>query len=333
MLFFILIWGLFNYLTLPSEKDLRLAPTPRLDYTSTQGIDTGTVVKGGPETPLPTKEPTPDHIALSSSPTPTDSSNPGTPSHRPASLSQTYSGTHQTEFLIDYDRVRILVPLAQLEVSARLGLIQYREGFQYPIQIRFQDGLPPGLENALAYVQLKSSITGFVQELVINLDELIAHPMDFDTVFYHEMTHAVMNDAVGGEASLRIPHWLQEGLAIYVSGEGDARVKAAAEVLYKSQAPSLAFDLDGPVRGAAYPQYYLAVKYILDKYSINAVQGIARELIEGKTLEFAIQDNMALSPDQYKKEVQQYSLRIFKDIAKPDTVPLPNTAIPHLNHF
>ena len=36
--------------------------------------------------------------------------------------------------------------------------------------------------------------------------------MDFDMVFYHEMTHVVMNDAVGGEASVKIPHWAQEGL-------------------------------------------------------------------------------------------------------------------------
>src|SRR4029077_18607640 len=136
-----------------------------------------------------------------------------------ATLAQENHGPHQTEFTSQYDRVRLLVRQAQLEVSSQLGLIQYREGFQYPMTIHFDDGAPAGVEYALAYVQLQQSEKGFRQQLVINLEQLTAHPMDFDTVFYHEMTHAVMNDAVGGEAALRIPHWVQEGLAVYISGE------------------------------------------------------------------------------------------------------------------
>jgi hypothetical protein len=256
-----------------------------------------------------------------------------TTARQPATLTQDYTGMYSSEYNAQFDRVRILVRQAQVEVSSRLGLIQYQEGFQYPMTIRFQDSIPPGLESALAYVSLGQSTTSFQQEMVINLPVMVAHPTDFDTVFYHEMTHAVMNDAVGGEASLKIPHWLQEGLAIYVSGEGDQRVRLAAEKIHKAEAPNLVFDLNEEVKGAAYPQYYLAVKYILDRFSINAVQGIVRELIEGKSLDAAFLDCTGLPLEAYKKEVKVYSLKIFRDIAKSDAVPFQGSQVPHLNHF
>jgi hypothetical protein len=257
-------------------------------------------------------------------------------SRREATLDRDYHGSHDADFASDFDRVRVLTRQAQLEVSSRLGLINYRDGFQYPLTIHFADDAPPGIENALAYVQASQSPFGFRQDLVVNLTELSAHPMDFDTIFYHEMTHAVMNDAVGAEASLKIPHWLQEGMAMYASGEGDDRVKQAAEPLVKSHASDLLYDLDGPVLGSSYPQYYLAVKFMQDKYSVNAVQGVVRDLIQGKTLPDAIQDCMGLSLEQFKKEVQAYSLNIFKDIAQPDGrsgVRRIQDLVPTLNHF
>jgi hypothetical protein len=241
-----------------------------------------------------------------------------------ATLTQEYHGAHQSEFTSQFDRVRLLVRQAQLEVSSRLGLIQYQEGFQYPMTIRFDDGAPEGVESALAYVQLQQSDKDFQQQLVINLDALTAHPMDFDTVFYHEMTHAVMNDAVGGEAAIKIPHWVQEGLAVYVSGEGDQRVKFLASHVHKSQASALLYPLGGPVYANAYPQYYLAIKYLLDTYSVNAVQGLVRDLIAGKSITDSIYDCTGLSWDAYQKNVHDYSLQKFKESAVPDLEPLPS---------
>src|SRR5450755_3323294 len=88
----------------------------------------------------------------------------------PAAMEKVYTGRHQEVFATQYDRVRLLVNQAQLEVSSRLGLIQYREGFVYPLVIRFDDGAPSGIESAVAYVRLLKSNSGFMQELVVNLD-------------------------------------------------------------------------------------------------------------------------------------------------------------------
>jgi hypothetical protein len=242
------------------------------------------------------------------------------PARQAAVIDQDYQGKHPGEYAAQFDRVRLLVHQAQLEASSRLGLLQYREGFQFPITILFEDDAPLGLESSLAFVRFSKSAGHFEQQLVVNISELIAHPMDFDTVFYHEMTHAVLNDAAGGEATLKIPRWLQEGLAQYVSGEGDNRVELAAVSLHKSQAERLVFPLEGPTYGNAYPQYYLAIKYLVEKHSVNAVQGLVREIIEGKSTQDAIRDLTGLTWEQYTRNVAHYSLSTFRDIALPDTV-------------
>lgn len=232
----------------------------------------------------------------------------------PATLASDYHGRHPDEFAQQFDRVRLLVKQAQLEVSSRLGLIQYREGFQFPLAVRFEDGAPAGLESALAFVRLGQTTQGqFVQELVINLELLTQHPMDFDTVFYHEMTHAVLNDAVGGEATQRLPHWVQEGLAEYTSGEGEGRVKSAAAATAWQALPSLIWPLAGPYAGTAYPQYYLDVKYILDKGSINALQGFVRDLIAGQGPEDALRDTLGEDAASFEKGLQDYSLKAFQN--------------------
>jgi hypothetical protein len=214
--------------------------------------------------------------------------------------------------------VRILAQQAQIEVSSRLGLLQYREGFENPLFIRFEDGAPEGIENVMAYVRISRSPAGFFQELVVNLDATAVTNEDFDRIFYHEMTHAVLNDAVGGEASLKIPHWVQEGLAQEVSGEGPDRLKEAAHQVHKSQAGALLYDLDGPYTGAAYPQYYLAIDYMHQKHSINAVQAMVRNLIIGKSVTDALEDATGLSWVKFQDEVRAYSLPIFQENARPD---------------
>jgi len=235
-----------------------------------------------------------------------------------AILIKEYNGSHQEQFTEQFDRVRLLVRQAQLEASARLGLMQYQEGFQYPLTIRFEDGAPRGIESALAYVRLYQSATGFGQELVVNLEEMAKNPADFDQVFTHEMTHAVLNDAVGGEASMRIPHWVQEGLAQFISQEGDARVEHAAQQFRRSQVHALLYDLEGPYSGYAYPQYYLAIKYMHDKFTVNAVQALVRDLIAGQAAHAALEDSTGIPWDKFQLNLREYSLSILKDKAKPD---------------
>jgi len=236
----------------------------------------------------------------------------------PAALVKDYGGRYQEAFTTQYDRVRLLVKQAQVEVSARLGLLQYREGFQYPMFIRFDDGAPPGVESALAYVQLMQNNGAFAQQLVVNMEATSETPMDFDKIFSHEMTHAVLNDAIGGDAAQKIPPWVQEGLAQYVSGEGPGRVKDFAQTVKKSQAKELVADLEGPYTARSYPQYYLAIQYMNDKFSVNAIQAFVRELILGKPTAEALEDSTGQNWVKFQDDLREYSIHIFEDNARPD---------------
>jgi hypothetical protein len=235
-----------------------------------------------------------------------------------AILLKEYAGAHPDAYIAKLDRVRLLTRQAQVEVSARLGLIQYREGFQWPLLVRFDDSAPPGIENALAYVRLSQSAKGFVQELVVNLSAAEKYPGDFDKIFYHEMTHAVLNDALGGQAATLLPHWVQEGLAQFVSEEGKERLSSAAARYKRSQVGALLHPLNGVYAAHAYPQYYLAIEYLYEKHSVNSVQALVRNLIQGKSVVDAIAESTGLTWDKFHEEVQIYSLKVLQDKALPD---------------
>jgi len=236
-----------------------------------------------------------------------------------AVLDRNYKGSYPDLFTGQFDRVRLLVHQAQLEASMRLGFFQYQQGFQYPLIVRFDDSAPIGIEHALAYVRMGQNSTGqFMQEMVVNLAEMSRNSNDFDQVFTHEMTHAVLNDACGGRTSEHLPHWVQEGLAQYVSGEGDARVAEAAKHVHKSQAARLLYPLDAPYSAMGYPQYYLAIQYMFDKHSSNSISAFARDLIAGQSVPDAIQDAVDMPYDRFQQEVRDYSLKRFTDLAVPD---------------
>lgn len=235
-----------------------------------------------------------------------------------AAFQTSYDGAYQDLYRDQVERVRLLIRQAQLEVSARLGLLQYREGFRYPLTVRFADSAPAGVENALAYVQMVQTSTGYGQEMVVNLSEFASHATDFDTVFYHEMTHAVLDDALELKDLANVPHWVQEGLAVYVAGNGDTIVAEAAHHVRRSHAKDLIQDIDQIQSYQIYPQGYLAFKYLNDKYSVNAMEAFVRDLIQGKSARDAIEDSTGVSYDTFKQQLQEYSLDIYKENALPD---------------
>ena len=234
----------------------------------------------------------------------------------PAALQATYTGSHPDLYAQEQDRVRILIRQAQLEISSQLGLLQYQEGFRCPLTVRFDDAPVQGLEHALAYVRPISTSRGFAQELVINLDVMAHAGNDFDQIFYHEMTHAVLNDAVISAYGRALPSWVQEGLAVYISGEGSERIRTLAQRYRKSQVKAAVRDLDAPVLD--YARDYAAFKYILDKHGINSLQAFVRNLVDGKSPNEAVEDATGLGWDAFKGRVADYTLDLYQAQARPD---------------
>jgi hypothetical protein len=233
-----------------------------------------------------------------------------------AALQTSYSGSHPDLYAQEQDQVRLLINQAQLEISSQLGLLLYREGFRCPLTVRFDDTPVQGVEHALAYVRIIPTVHGFGQEMVVNLDVMARAGNDFDMIFYHEMTHAVLNDAVVSAYSRPLPSWVQEGLAVYISGEGMDRVRALARHYRKSQVKAAVRDLNEPVLD--YARDYLAFKYMLDKQSINTLQAFVRDLTEGKRPEEAVEDSTGQTWDVFRQNVKDYTLDIYRDQALPD---------------
>ena len=233
-----------------------------------------------------------------------------------ASLQTSYSGSHQDLFTQQQERVRLLIHQAQLEISSQLGLLQYQEGFRCPLTVRFDDTPAPGVEHALAYVRLIPTVHGAAQELVINLDVMANNTEDFDGIFYHEMTHAVLNDAVVVEYKRQLPSWVQEGLAVYIAGDGNEWVSHTAKRYRKSQAHALVRDLEEPVLD--YPRDYLAFKYLYEKHGINSLQAFVRDLTQGKLPQDAIEDSTGLTWEAFRQNLKEYSLAAYQDQALPD---------------
>jgi len=233
-----------------------------------------------------------------------------------ASFQTSYDGRHTDLYTQEVDRVRLLLRQAQLEISSQLGLLQYQEGFRCPLTVRFDDAPASGVEFDLAYVRPVPTIHGFAQEMVINLDVMAQHPGDFDRIFYHEMTHAVLIDAVSSLYNRALPSWVQEGLAVYISGEGPERVRALAQRYRKSQVKAAVRDLQEPALD--YARDYLAFKTMVDKQSINTLQTFVRDLAQGKLPEEAVEDSTGLSWDAFRQNVKDYTLEIYQSQARPD---------------
>jgi hypothetical protein len=233
-----------------------------------------------------------------------------------ASFQTSYDGRHADLYAQDVDRVRLLLRQAQLEISSQLGLLQYQEGFRCPLTVRFDDAPAAGVEFALAYVQPVPTVHGFGQELVVNLDVMAQHPGDFDRIFYHEMTHAILNDAVSSVYNRALPSWVQEGLAVYISGEGPDRVRALARHYRKSQVKAAVHDLQEPILD--YARDYMAFKTMVDKQNINTLQTFVRDLTQGKLPEEAVEDSTGQSWDAFRQLVKDHTLEVYQTEALPD---------------
>jgi len=224
-----------------------------------------------------------------------------------------YSGQHEEAFVADSKRVLELMKYVLERIGETLGFQGYQEGFNYPFTIRFTDGSAAPIPNVGAYTYFKSDQMGVMaQEMVLDLDVLTAYPQDFDREFIHELTHAVVHDDLGSKSRNLTP-WFDEGVAIYVAGDGESWVEHALRRAHLKPEPVLT-DLDGPQQSTRYPQYFLAIQALLEKVGQEGLKKIIQRIFEGRTPEEAIQDVSGLSWDAFQVQVHSYSLRKLNEM-------------------
>lgn len=223
-------------------------------------------------------------------------------------LDENYSGAYPQTFQKLKWQVPILMRQTMINLSVKLGM-NYQEGWQYPIQIRFLDGAPGGAENILAFVQIGTTGDGqFVQQLGINLAAYEKEEFNFEKTFAHELVHAMLNDAIGGEAAVVFPVWLHEGLAVYGAGQGEAVVKAYTYQFSGYAEGKLINGLEGPHGALDYAEDYLALKYMYEKHGPNSLHNFVREVIYRKgDVPGAIQYTCFESWDKFQENARLFA--------------------------
>ncbi len=143
--------------------------------------------------------------------------------------------------------------------------------------------LPPGRVIALDYQRLQS------------------HGPGPESVFMHEMAHALLFQAAG---EARLPTWLHEGVAMRASGEW--RITDTVGVILEGHLPSLA-SLDGPFpRGSAaaqraYRTSLLAVNWLEREHGPGAVQRVVAESRRAGDFDTGFTAAVGEIPDRFER--------------------------------
>jgi len=138
---------------------------------------------------------------------------------------------------------------------------------------------------------------------------------DNEAIAVHELTHIILNRAVKGNS---IPRWLNEGLAVYYSGEkGFASGSLVSKSLVTNSIIPLS-EIDEVLQfhvekaQLAYQQSYLAVDYLFEEYGSDAVKNIIHKLGQGLNINQAFLDVINLDLWQFEDEWYEYIKRKFR---------------------
>lgn len=138
---------------------------------------------------------------------------------------------------------------------------------------------------------------------------------DNESIAVHELTHIILNRAANGNA---IPRWLNEGLAVYYSGEkGFASGSLVSKALVTNSIIPLS-EIDEVLRfhvtkaQLAYQQSYLAVDYLFHNYGSEAVRSIIHKLGQGLSVNQAFIDAINADLWQFEDEWYEYIQRKFR---------------------
>jgi hypothetical protein len=248
-----------------------------------------------------------------------------TPSLHAPVLNNKYSGGFPDDFLQELTRVQTFLAIAQQTIATQLGLTQAGNGFAHPVQIRFDDGAPSLSENPYFYVVTKGTGQNFSQELIANVETFARKRKegnwkepDLRDGFYYTMTKLILNDVTNGQG---FPLWIQEGLAVYVSGSGESFVQDVAQHVARSKASRLVEDLNTQpehITKVHYARYYLAIKYIQQTGGINAFQNLIREIVQGNSPADSVQHTLGTLWPEFQQNVKAYSLQQFQQFTPDD---------------
>lgn len=192
-------------------------------------------------------------------------------------MDDSYNGPYKdTALRLKYD-INSLMRNTMIDVATRCGL-DFQDGWQHPLFVRFVDDAPGGTENILAYVQEGRTQEGaFVQMLSVNLRAYEREQFNFPKVFAHELVHAMLNDGLAEKAE-QVPVWFHEGLAVYASNQGESLMQSYVFRYPDQNVDFFINGLEGNHGAVDYLEDYLAFKYIAEKKGGTSLRNFIREI-------------------------------------------------------
>ena len=167
-------------------------------------------------------------------------------------------------------------------------------------------------------MQAKGSGPEYRQDLVTNVEafakrrnDAARKEGDLRNGFRYTLTQVMLNDLAAGDSDSALPLWVQEGLSVYISGDGEDFVQKAAERTPRSKASDLAQDLNSPgpfLTKRDWASYYLAIKYINAQGSLQA---FVRAITSGKSSSDSVQDAMSQDWPTFEANVREYTVKNF----------------------
>jgi tetratricopeptide (TPR) repeat protein len=122
-------------------------------------------------------------------------------------------------------------------------------------------------------------------------------------VLRHEFVHALLHDQLG-PAGGAIPTWLNEGLAMELSGDHWSDLDQAMKQKFT---PIALQALEGPWGGlssdaatVAYLEAHTAVRYLINRYGMHRVQELLAQLKARQTLSAAMESQLSLSYEEFQ---------------------------------
>jgi hypothetical protein len=179
--------------------------------------------------------------------------------------------------------------------KTRVYIAASRQEFQ---QLQPKSGKAPAWADALAYSGLKLIILHSPRANK-------GRPQDILTTFKHELTHIAVGQAFKGQ---KVPHWLNEGLAMYESREWklDRISHMTRAVLTDSLIPlkelTRNFPLDPQQAILAYDQSFYLVSYLLTQKGAATFQLFIREYSKGHDLEKVTRALYGLDLEELEQE-------------------------------
>jgi hypothetical protein len=231
---------------------------------------------------------------------------------------ESYAGPHADEFQEVLGEVKSIVPAALAYITHQWGL---PDTLRFPLVVRILDTPSKDLNRPIsAYVRSIHSGDELRQELVVDLEHHRMYPEEnFENVIYHEMAHAVLQDAVTGPGAAGIHQWFNEGLAQSVTTEGHDRTVEDFKLYAHTDAHAVLCDLNGNVdefyhgeyNFGCYTYFYLTTQYVMERGGKDALAKIILDLRNGTPLPLAIGQVTQMDWPTFQRNAQQYTRDVF----------------------